>query len=170
MKSIFMLLGICGASMVAQAQSIGPSTLNAAGGSRVVNNNSYEWSIGEMAVTSTFAGPTLVVTQGVLQPNIATSAVTNIPGAISGLHVYPNPVTDGQLYLNPSFKSGGQLIFRLTDAAGKTVLSQTTALQTGKELQSISMNAFAAGQYTLSVEWTDATGKSMSHYKIQKTH
>lgn len=169
-KTLALLLGISASAVVVQAQSIGPSTLNAAGGSRVIGGNSYEWSVGEMAVVSTFSNASLVVTQGVLQPNMVSNAVGNVPGKITALNVYPNPVADGQLYLSPSFNNGGKLIYRLTDAAGKTVLSQTSTLQSGKELQTISMHAYAAGQYTLSVEWQDSKGTSFNNYKIQKTH
>lgn len=169
MKKALLLLGVCGSTVVAQAQSIGPSTLNATGGSKVINSNTYEYSIGEL-VTSTFANPNLIVTQGVLQPNLSTSSVGTVPGKISQLKVYPNPVADGQLYLSPSFSGGGKLVYLLTDAAGKTVVSQTLTLQTGKELQTISMNAYAAGQYTLSIEWQDKSGRSSGNYKIQKTN
>lgn len=170
MKKLILLLGVSASGIVVQAQSIGPSTLNAAGGSRAIGGNTYEWSVGEMAVVSTFSGPSLVVTQGLLQPNMVSNSVGNVPGKITALNVYPNPVSDGQLYLSPSFHNGGQLIYRLTDAAGKLVLSHTTTLLSGKELQTISMHAYAAGQYTLSVEWQDARGTAINNYKIQKTH
>lgn len=171
MKTLIFLACSFGLPVVVQAQSIGPSTLNAAGHSQLLNGHTYEWSVGEMAVVGTFVSPGLVVTQGVLQPVIKANGVGTVPGALAQLKVYPNPVADdGLLYLNPSFATGGKLTYHLVDAAGKTVLRQASDLQTGKELQTVSMSRFAAGQYTLSVEWQDASGKSATAYKIQKTH
>lgn len=171
MKTLLFLACSFGLSVVVQAQSVGPSILNAAGNSQLLNGHTYEWSVGEMAVVSTFVSPGLVVTQGVLQPVIKANGVGTVPVKLAQLKVYPNPVLDdGQLYLNPSFPTGGKLTYQLVDAAGKTILRETSALQTGKELQTVSMSIFAAGQYTLSVEWQDASGKSAAAYKIQKTH
>ena len=167
MKRIF-LLALSGLLFVsAKGQSLGPSALNTTGGSAILASKTYEWSIGEIVAT-TFSSAGLVVTQGVLQPALNPTGVDNGPPKILTLKVYPNPVNDGVLYLSPSFNKQGMLVYRLTDATGRTILTQKISLQTGNELQSIPMQLLAIGQYTLSVQWTDATGPSSNTYQIQK--
>lgn len=57
LKIYFTLAGCLLLLAPAGAQSAGPATLNAAGGSATISSDTYEFSIGEMAVTSTYAGP-----------------------------------------------------------------------------------------------------------------
>ena len=167
MKKLFLLLFSSGSIMVSTAQSIGPSVINASGNSGTIAGNTYEWSIGEL-ITATYTGSSLIVTQGILQPRLATTGVVNVPPKLDGLKVYPNPVTDGMLYLSPVFKTGGKLTCHVTDAAGKTVLTQSTELRTGIEQQSIALDLLANGQYNLTVLWKDSDGQSSATYKIQK--
>lgn len=87
---------------------------------------------------------------------------------MDNLKVYPNPVTNGWLYLQPNFETGGKVTCSITDAAGRLVIKQSQELQSGKELQSIAMNALAIGQYTLTVIWKDKEGEAVSNYKVQK--
>jgi len=169
MKQKLLLTGSCIvlSCMYAGAQSIGPSSVNAAGGSRTIGANTYEYSIGTLALHQTYSSPTLIVTDGVLQPNISSSSVGHQGIAASQLSVYPNPVKS-TLFLQPGFSKGGNLVYVLTDAAGKTVHTQSSMLPSGKERQEINMSALAAGQYTLSVEWQQDNKKYASAYKIQK--
>ena len=153
--------------VVANAQSVGPSTINVVGGSHTLSSNTYEWSVGEI-ITSTSVGGSLVVTQGVLQPQQTTTGVAKLPTKMANLKVYPNPITNGWLYLQPNFETGGKVTCSITDVAGKTVIVQSEELKSGKELQSIGMNALAIGQYTLTVTWKDKEGEAISNYKIQK--
>lgn len=168
MKKVLLLFGCWAGTGIAQAQSIGLSTINAAGNSIIAGGNTYEWSVGEMTVVSTFTNASLIVTQGVLQPSISSTGVDDVQKTILGLRVLPNPVTDGQLFISSAFKTGGTLSYYLTDMLGKTVGIEKFKLLTGQELQTISMNHLANGQYNLSIEWSDAHGKSVGIYKIQK--
>jgi len=167
MKRLLLLVSSVGCVALANAQSVGPSIMNTAGGSKTIAGNTYEWSIGEM-ITSTHVGGSLVVTQGILQPLNATTGVTTIPSKMANLKVYPNPVTNGWLYLQPNFETGGKVTCSITDATGRLVILQSEELQNGTELQSIPMNALAIGQYTLTVTWKDKQGEAISNFKIQK--
>lgn len=166
-KLLLTLSCIAMSCMHASAQSVGPSALNAAGGSGTIGASTYEFSIGELTMPQTYSSATLVVTDGVLQPNIFSSGVSNPGIAAKELSVYPNPVQH-VLFLQPAFSHGGKLRYVLTDAAGKTIYTQERSLSQGNERQEINMSAIAAGQYTLSVEWQQGGQKYNSAYKIQK--
>lgn len=169
MKPILLGLSSLLMPLIAGAQSIGPATLNAAGGSAALNGNTYEWSAGEMAVVSTYAGASLVVTQGVLQPNItAPNAVGQNIRPLLDVAVYPNPVTADVLYMQPRFTHSGVLHYRLTDAASRTVQTQSCSLTTGSEQQAIDMKGLLAGQYLLSVQWQDGGTLLHGNYQVLK--
>lgn len=166
-KLLLTLSGMALYCMPAQAQSIGPSSINAAGGSGTISGDTYEYSIGTLALQQTYSSASLIVTDGILQPNISGSSVKHPPIAAGQLSVYPNPVVS-TLFVQPGFSKSGTLQYVLVDAAGKTVYTQATALNLGTERQEINMSALAAGQYTLNVEWQQGGKKYINAYKIQK--
>ncbi len=162
--SAFWILSASGAF----AQSIGPSTLNAAGGSATIAGNTYEWSAAEMTMVSTGTGTNLVVTQGVLQPTTPTTSVKDIRllGA-DELKVYPVPTRD-ILYVLPALNQKGDLDLALTDINGRVVLQQTAHLTTGNEKQEINMSALSAGNYFLNAVFTGSESAQQTSFKIQK--
>ena len=168
MKKILLLLPVCAlACFAATAQSIGPSTLNAAGGSAVIGGSTFEYAVGDVVAGTTLSSATLVVTQGVLQPARTSQGVHTV-ATITGLDVYPSPVTD-LLYLQPHMTKGGMLQYVLYDAAGKLVLkSGQVALQQGNERQEADVRTLAAGHYLLQVQWTEGGKQLNGAYKIQK--
>lgn len=151
-----------------RAQSIGPSVLNANGGSTSSNGNTYEYAIGGVVAAKTYSSANLVVTPGVLQPLMDNPNSVQQPGILSeNLSVYPNPVDD-ILFLQPSFGKKGTMIYILSDAKGRTIARREIPLEQGNEQQQIPMSHYAVGQYNLNVQWT-AQGKTfISAYKIQK--
>lgn len=150
------------------AQSIGPSEMNAAGKSIFAGGNSYEYAIGTVVAGTTFQSPSLVVTQGVLQPLIEEPSGVDEPGIPSdNLSVYPNPV-EQTLFLKPAFGKKGKLEYVLLDGAGRTIMKSSVALEHGNELQEIPMSLYAVGQYTLSVTWQHQGQAQSNAYKIQK--
>lgn len=164
-----MLLLAAGAAAAgsARAQSIGPSTLNATGGSGSIAGNSFEWSVGEMTMISTFSSASLVVTQGLLQPQTGPTGVPNSPFITNHLAVFPNPA-DGVLYLQPRFEGPVKLGYTLFDMAGRLVMSRETFLKTGNEQQVLVLSHLAAGQYMLSVLLEEKGQTHRAGYKIQK--
>lgn len=166
-KSAFLLLGAIAGSFAASAQSIGPSTLNSAGGSATLGGNTYEWSLGEMTVVSTYSGGSLVVTQGLLQPANLSNGIHEHSIAAGALQVYPNPAED-VLYLQPAFRQGDKLSFALLDMTGKTILREEKLLVTGTELQTIRLTGLAAGNYMLQVVLVTTSGNQVAGYKVQK--
>ena len=153
-------------TVITTAQSVGPSSLNASGGSAVVSGNTFEYAIGDL-LTTTYTSSSLVVTQGVLQPMPAPTGISTPGIAASDLSVFPNPAS-GYLFLQPGFSKGGVLEYLLLDATGKTVLQRSVTLTQGNERQEIVMTPFAAGQYMLQVQWRQQGQTYMNAYKVQK--
>ena len=118
---IFLLLGFYGSSL--KAQSL-PYVSNSASGYGKINNQLYDFSIGEMAVVQTFQSANTTLTQGFLQPfliiqtNANVAIVNNIltPNGdgkndffiVKGLEKYPA----NKLSI---FDRGGRLIYATTN-------------------------------------------------------
>ena len=150
----------------AVAQIIGPATLNAGGGVASVGANTYEYSIGELAVVSTFSGPNLVVTHGVLQPQDAAVSIKPQAGIQNTIQVYPNPSRDIlNLEMNPQNATAGRLL--LTDALGRTLVNQSFKVMAGEHFHTtLDLSSFAAATYLISIV-AEGEGGTVT-YKISK--
>jgi len=147
-----------------RGQSIWPSTLNATGGSATLGGNTYEYSVGEMTLVSTFVTSTVVVTQGILQPEGGVTAVTDHTFG-EHLQVFPNPSSS---YVNVQYvaAASGELTMRLLDITGKLISEDRMTVKQGINTRQIDVSNLAAATYMLQVT-TDQPGEQAS-YKIQK--
>lgn len=164
------LLLLFGSSLCAivnvNAQSIGPSSLTAAGNSVDAGGVVHEYAIGQTMPGATLYASNLVITPDVLQP-AATTGIDRPGIPLSDLQVFPSPM-ESTLYIRPSFKAGGTLQYSLYDAAGKQITNQEAALISGSEQQTISVERLAVGQYVLQVSWIQQEATYTSSYKLQK--
>lgn len=151
----------------ARAQSVGPTTLNSAGGSATVAAQTFEWSIGEMTLVNTATASNIVVTQGVLQPIQPATGISTRNVVADNMKVYPVPAQD-VVYMQPAFNAGGTLRYSLMDASGKSIKDVRVQLNTGKELQQVDLSALPAGNYMLNVYFADTNAPYSNTYKIQK--
>jgi hypothetical protein len=159
------LLCAAAVSLPAHAQSIGPSTLNAAGGSGIISGNTHEY-----AIATEVLGPTssLLVTPGPLQPLQGPDGIKVATGLTGHLSIFPNPAQT-LLHLQPAFPTGGALSYSLADAAGKVVLRQSAQLVTGTEQQTLNLGSVAVGTYLLTVQFGEAGAEPQTAtYKVQK--
>jgi hypothetical protein len=164
---ILLTTGLLACGAAAHAQSIGPSTIDAAGSSVTVGGNTFEYAIGQVMDGSTLnAGSSVVITPDVIQPASTTGVNDNTIGT-NELQVFPSPV-ETTLFLKPAFNGGGSLQYKLFDAAGKLVLSKEARLQLGNEQQELDVAKLAVGQYTLQVVWNKSNTAYTAGYKIQK--
>ena len=153
----------------APAQNIGPSTLNACGGSVVSGGNTYEWSVAEMTLVSTFENGNIRVTQGILQPAQQTADIKeNNPPFFNSFLVYPVPTGD-LLYLKPDFGTSGKLDWTLLDIQGRQIRSHSAQLNQGNEIQSLDLSALPAANYFLRIRFKSSQGTTSASYTVQKT-
>lgn len=169
MKKTYMLMLIMtlpGIIPNVRGQSIGPSTLNASGGSGTIGSTKFDWSVGEMTMVSTFTGSSVIVTQGVLQNDISSSSVGSI-SLNEHLQVFPNPAsTLVNLQLNSDKE--GTLQYTLLDMTGKRITDRKTAIKQGTNTEQMDISNLAAAVYMLEVSFTSASGTASSSYKIDK--
>lgn len=151
----------------AQAQTISPSTLNAAGGSGEIAGSVYEYSIGEMALVHTASSANLIVTQGLLQPMEESVGIAALPLPDNALTVYPNPSED-IVYIQPNLSGSGMLTMILLDITGRQLKQQLAPLQSGNEKQSMTLSSLASGSYLLKVIFSQNNQQFTQDFKIQK--
>ena len=168
-KVIFIIPVALAASLSANAQSVGPTTLNSVGNSAPIGSNVFDWSVGEMTMVSTFTTSGIIVTQGVLQPaHIAAEGVDNQSSLTKLLQVFPNPASS---VVNIQYASPGQgtLSFRLIDLAGKVITNQTLPVTGGTNLATVNVTDLACATYMLEVTVNNGNASPEStSYKIQK--
>jgi len=152
----------------ARGQSIGPSTLNATGGTAIAGGNTYDWSVGEMTMVSTFTGSTVIVTQGLLQPDSLHSSGVPSTALLQHLQVFPNPASS-LLNLQMTASAAGTLSYRLMDMAGKVIITSTAKLPQGTTTQQIDISRIAAASYMLEVYYTtNGDNVETNSFKIEK--
>ncbi len=155
------------AALKMNAQSIGPSIINAAGGSANVGSAIHEFSIGEMAVVHTASTSNIVITHGVLQPVMKTTSIKDADFFKQFLSLYPNP-TQNIVYFQPSFRRGGVLSYQLFDIVGRNVMHGSFDLKYGNEKQQLVLGHLVSGSYMLNIRFEQGTNTFNTAYKIQK--
>lgn len=165
-----LLLTCAGLAFLWQAEAqIVPytRTLNAAGGTKTAGGNTYEWSVGEMALVNTWSKPNIIVTQGVLQPAPNDVGIRNIKPLTDAMRVYPNPAQT-LVHLNYNLKQG-VLTYELQDITGKTIRSKKQDITSGEQTEEIQLGAVANGTYMLNVVYSPEDGAPQTtSFKIDK--
>ncbi len=159
---------ICLCALHSNAQSISPSTLNAAGGSGKISTNTYEWSVGEMTLVHTVSASNIVVTQGILQPIPASNSVKNATLLTNYIKVYPNPASE-TIYIDCSFPERGNLSYMLQDITGKIITSGDAHIEAGNRKIEINLFDIAVATYMLNISYqpVNAPAEKIS-FKIDK--
>jgi len=151
----------------AKAQSAGPATLNANGGSASIGANEFEWSVGEMVLVSTFTAGGTTVTQGILQPFERSHEGVANTELQKQLLVFPNPAST-VVNIRCDAAAGGTLSYRLMDVTGSIISSNTVKLNMPSITTQVNISGLAAAVYVLEVNIASEKGTSKSSYKIEK--
>lgn len=154
-------------SHMCSAQSIGPSTLNAAGRSATLGGNTYEWSVGEMVLVNTVSTTGLVVTQGTLQPQIQVTGIKDSKLALEGLSIYPNPAND-HLNIDLNVARNLDVTIKLSDVSGRTYYVKTRKSHNGSDLITLDLSPYAGGVYLLQIETLDRAKTYYNTFKVVK--
>lgn len=167
LQIVLVTLLMASLSNVCAAQSLGPATLNAAGGSTAVAGSTHEWSVGEMVLVNTVATTGLVVTQGILQPMLQVTGIHDNKPALEGMSIYPNPASD-QLNIKFNLARNLEVTLKLSDVSGRTQYVKTIKDHNGSALIIMDFKPYAAGVYMLQVTSTDKTKTYTNTFKIVK--
>ncbi len=148
------------------------ATLNATGGTYLATDlTEHDWSIGEVALVSTFYGPkdkNIVVTQGLLQNEISTPEKAVVFDLYQHLQVFPNPASS---VVNVQYIaiSNGTLNCKLMDMTGKLLQNQNSVVKSGINTEQLDISTLAAANYMLNITFKSEDGKETSvPFKIQK--
>lgn len=128
------------------------STLNSTGNSKIVNSNTYSYSIGEMVLVHTATANNIVVTQGVLQSASSPVGIETVKITADELIVYPNPTRD-VLNLQVNIQEKANLSLKLYDISGKELISKEWKTTASIEEMQLNLQEFAAGNYILNVQY-----------------
>ena len=161
-----ILLFFClaqGAALPGHSQSAFGAAANAA----VINSQQHQWSVGEMCAVGTATSPSLLLTQGFLQPAGGVVPTQEADPIFTDLLVSPNP-TAASATLWGHLPAGltGPLTIQLWNAEGKAVQSVMVESQSdGFIRHTLDLTAFPAGTYFLSLQHSTAT-KTISIVKL----
>ena len=151
------------------AQTVSPSVISTAGGLAANASGSLSYTVGEMAMIETFAGPTNFLTQGFQQPWELITAVHDDPLPV-GLRVYPNP-TDHYFYVRTVYDEPVTFRLNIINVFGQSVL-QAIHEHTGKTtIQSVYAGHLPAGIYLVTLQPDNPLSASnLITTKIHITH
>lgn len=166
LQIVLVTLLMTSLNYICAAQSVGPATLNAAGGSAAVSGNTHEWSVGEMVLVHTVSTSGLVVTQGILQPMLQVTGI-NDHLALEGMSIYPNPASD-QLNIKFNLDRSLDITLKLTDISGREQYLKKIKNHNGLALITMDFKAYAAGAYMLQVITTDKIKTYTNTFKVVK--
>jgi len=171
MKRTIIIIGAF-VLFISMPNARGQSTLNATGGTHTtVDLSEFDWSVGEVALVSTFYGPldkNIVVTQGLLQNELSTPERAASMNLGQHLQVFPNPASS-VVNLQYTSSTEGSLSYRLMDMTGKVLLSHSGTVAQGMAHEQLNIAGLAAATYLLEVTFKDNTGtEAMTPYKIEK--
>jgi hypothetical protein len=145
-----------------------PSVINSSGGSATYNLITHEWSVGEMAGVETYKTPSLIITQGFLQPyKLTGESVELLKNDNDKIVVYPD-LGKQTCYVETTFGKPGKLNYQLVDLNGKTLLKKETNLKELTSKESINMSNYPNGFYLLRVSFTNKDETISQTFKIQK--
>jgi hypothetical protein len=166
MKLFFINIILFSIIAYSKAQSISPSIINTNGNSVQINNEIYQWSVGEPYIQVDIAS-NIIVSSGFLQPE--QEFITKIDNNIkpNELSLYPNPLKD-ILSVNTNFGNSGILSYHVFQIDGKLLHSQAKDI-TLKESFNINLQDLSVGNYIIEFIFERQDNiKSSSSYKILK--
>ena len=149
-------------------QSITPNILNASGGTATIATNVYDWSIGEMTMVSTFSSSSIIVTQGVLQPDTLHPIKVNNLSNSNHFNVFPNPSNEF-ITIESNLTSEGNLYISLVDMTGKVIFNIVEAVKQNIISKRINVSEMPNGSYILKVRIeTNSQIIESTTFQIQK--
>lgn len=133
-------------------------TMNSSGNTAVISAGSFDYSIGEILV-STGTAQNVIVTQGVLQ-RIAVYALSIQEKTFDiQTNIFPNPTSE-ELNIDINTEKNVHVNFRLMDLAGRVLNDFEVKSLSGDLSQKINMSHLANGQYILNINILTKSGNS----------
>lgn len=154
MRILILFIMLTLAFLQGSTQSL-ERTVIASGGTSVTSPVHLDYTIGEIAVTTTTAG-TLTLTQGFQQPYFVV-----IPGnsMFPYLVIYPNP-TNGDAISRFILASPSKLTISIYNAAGQLISSEAVNYTGGEMQYIIKSGKLTPGSYFIHFDMNNGTAKT----------
>jgi len=137
------------------------NVLSAGGGTATYSGNTYDWTLGDIAV-ETIISPETLFTQGFLQPSITPIYAPLEKSLACNISTMPNPVCD-ELNIVFSLPINMKILINLRDALGRIVFSDEQLLQTSTF--KINTSRLIRGTYFLTITDVNLTTNSFTIIK-----
>jgi len=115
---LFSYFVLTGKNLLAQQV---PSAVNSASGSGKINNQLFDFSIGEMVLVQTFQANTILLTQGFLQPFLVVHNITDL--SIENNILTPNGDGKNDFFIIKGLEKYPQNKLNIFDRGGRTIFS-----------------------------------------------
>jgi hypothetical protein len=160
MKKAVVLAGGLLLATLLPAQTLAPMVIASAGGYDTTVGASLSYTVGELAAVQTFTNSSNILTQGFQQPSDILSGLLDIQKDAQGaFSVYPVPAS-ATFWYGYEFYTSGRVEIHLLNILGQRLESMLAEeYDSGKKLHSFDCTAYAAGNYILMLEHTDAGGR-----------
>ena len=145
--------------LTATAQQV----LNVTGSSKILNDKTYSYSIGEMSMIDVVNNHSIIISQGFLQPEQKQPSDFLNATANAVYSVYPNP-THSTIIIQRNSTSFAKISLALVDGFGKTLMREVINMGVTPR-HPIDLSAYAPGTYLLLIE--EPSQPKLS-FKIQK--
>ena len=159
---IFILSLFIFIAAAANAQSVTPSVLNAAGGTyrSPTRNFLLEWNFGEGISIDVFSNTHNMLTSGVLQP-CTDKMYTNQSNIFANTDyiLYPNN-TSGPFEISFFMKEGGKMTIQLLDASGRLLQKREHDYTCCNRIERFDLGRYVNGVYLVHVLFDADTGLS----------
>ena len=124
MMQCFLIILVFRASGQQMPKDNIPNALNAAGGYRELNNELYDFNIGEMVLVETFSVQQYLLSQGFLQPYFTlTSVVPTTPTPVDNNVITPNGDGKNDVLYISGLEKFPENRLRIFDRAGRLLYS-----------------------------------------------
>jgi Secretion system C-terminal sorting domain len=137
-KNILFFIFIITLQKNLHAQQVFLQTPCAGTGQGTAGNFIISYTIGEMPLVQTFKNSGLLLTNGIIQPELGKADTDGTGFAAGEIIIFPNP-TPGNLFIQYNLLTAGKLNIQLYNALGQQLLTDE-----------ISVNSFSTKKYNFS--------------------
>ena len=168
MKQLF-ITACCLTGVFAFAQTSRPDVIASAGGFANGPGFTNSYTIGEMAMVSTFSTGSFVLTQGFQQPNDGATGLAPVNENTEPFEAYPNP-SNGQVFLAYDLTGNAEVTVEVYDLPGRLVLTEKSNRASGHQVHAVNLSSQSEGVYFIRLTIKTDGAVSTKTSKITITH
>jgi hypothetical protein len=167
MKKLITGLIIAMLANASNAQSIGPATLNTAGGQGSISGNTFEYNFGEMVNTQTMSNANFIITHGTLQPFYFSPESIDDQSVLTDLITILPTISTNSFLVNIEAIESGKVSCFVYNAVGKVIKQEFFNKNSNSTTYQLDLDGVAAAEYYVLITIKNTTTKYTT-FKIQK--